>query len=96
LEILASFTDFASFADFARVTDFARLTDLARLTDFARLADLASFAVLAMRIAVTILPAGAAGDVAAEIGAFGAEGLVVEDLMIDFFETAMIVTSRMN
>ncbi len=54
--------------------------------------DFASFALFAMRIAVTILPAGAAGEAVADLGALVAVGLA-EDLMMDFFETAMEITS---
>jgi hypothetical protein len=43
-----------------------------------------------MRIAVTILPAGAAGDAVAGLAVLVAVGLA-DDLMIDFFETAMEV-----
>jgi len=46
-----------------------------------------------MRIAVTILPAGAAGDAVVDLAAFVAVGLAVEDLMSDFFETGMGITS---
>jgi hypothetical protein len=45
-------------------------------------------AVFAMRIAVTILPAGADGEVAGDFEDFVAVGLA-DDLMIDFFETAI-------
>jgi hypothetical protein len=77
----------------AKVTPvFARFA-----VDFARFAvDFARFTFLATRSAVTIFPAGAAGDAVADLGALMAVGLAVEDLMIDFLETAMIVTSHMN
>jgi len=69
-------------ADFANVT-FARVTDFARLIDFARLAR------FAIRIAVTILPAGTAGAAIVDLGALPAVGLAAEELMIDFLEMAM-------
>jgi hypothetical protein len=50
-----------------------------------------------MRMAVTILPAGTAGTAVVDLGALVAVGLrVVEDLTIDFFETAMVITSCLN
>jgi hypothetical protein len=52
--------------------------------------DFASLALLAMRIAVSILPAGTAGDAVADLAVLVAVGLA-DDLMIDFFETAMEV-----
>jgi hypothetical protein len=66
------------------------LVTLAKVMVFAR------FAVFAMRIAVTILPAGAAGEAVATFGALLAVGLAVEDLIIDFLEIAIILTSGMN
>jgi hypothetical protein len=54
--------------------------------------DFASLALFAMRIAVTIFPAGAAGDAVVDLVVLVAVGLE-EDLMIDFFETAMDLTS---
>ena len=56
------------------------------MTAFARLA------VFAIRIAVTILPAGAAGDALVDFAVLVTVGLA-EDFMIDFFETAMGLTS---
>jgi hypothetical protein len=73
-------------ADFANVI-FARVTDFARLIDFAR------FALFAIRIAVTILPAGAA---IVDLGALLAPGLAAEDLMSDFLEMAMGETSGLS
>jgi hypothetical protein len=52
--------------------------------------DFASLALLAMRIAVSILPAGTVGDAVADLAVLVAVGLA-DDLMIDFFETAMEV-----
>ncbi len=69
------------------------LVALAKVTVFARFTVFASFTVFAIRIAVTIFPAGAAGDAAAALGVLLAVGLAAEDLMIDFLEIAMIVTS---
>jgi len=52
-------------------------------------------AFFAIFIAVTILPAGAAGDAIADLEAFAVVVLAVVDFTIDFLETAMIVTSGM-
>jgi hypothetical protein len=71
-----------------RRADIYILAALAKVTVFAR------FAVFAIRIAVTILPAGAAGDAVVDLGALLAVGLAVEDLMIDFLETGMGTTSE--
>jgi len=48
----------------------------------------ASRAVLATRMVVSILPAGAAG-LLVDFGALALVDLLPEDLTIDFFETAM-------
>jgi hypothetical protein len=48
-------------------------------------------------MAVTILPAGTVGTPVVDLGALVAMGLwAAEDLMIDFFETVMGVTSHLN
>lgn len=83
-------------ADFARLIDFARFADFARLMDFARFTDFARLAFFETLIAVTILPAGAAGDAAADLETFPVAGLGAEDLIIDLLEIAMIVTSELN
>jgi hypothetical protein len=74
--------------------DFANVT-LANVT-FANLIDFASFALFAIRIAVTILPAGTAGAAVVDLGALPAVGLAAEDLMSDFLETAMGKTSGLS
>jgi hypothetical protein len=79
----------------AKVAFFAIVAFLAKVAFFARVT-FARLAFLAMRMAVTILPAGAAGEAVVDlvdlVAALGAD----EDLMMDFFEIAMGVTSCLN